>query len=259
MRVTRKDFLLGLSGVAVGAPLGAAIGHRYRAVPEVAGTDSPPVALDQAIVSYSQSGEDVVAGFIFDYLKIEDVTYLDIGTYDPILLNNTYYFYRKGHRGVLVEPNVALAAKLRSVRPLDTTLVAGIGVSAVSEADYYVMSEPSWSTFSKEEADHQVEATQGRVFIEEVRKMPLLNVNDVMRDHFSGAPAFVSIDAEGWHLPILQSIDYERFRPKVICVETLVSAGNEVLPEIAAFMDSERYVDRGGSFVNTIFVDSEIL
>ena len=253
MKLTRKDFLFGLGGAVAGAPAGAlsyrrihAYRNRYR---------------DQGTRSYAQGGEDLVAEFILRYLKIyaENVNYLDIGANDPVFSNNTYFFYLKGARGVLVEPNVALCAKLRAVRPEDRTLAAGIGVTAVREADYYVMSEPSWNTFSKEEADHQVEVTGGRVTIKEVIKMPLLNINDVMAEHFKGAPAFLSIDAEGLHLAILKTIDFARFRPKVICVETLVSGTKSTIPEIPAFLEPQGYVPRGQTFANTLFVDSALL
>jgi hypothetical protein len=122
------------------------------------------------------------------------------------------------------------------------------------------MSEPSWNTFDKAEAEHQVKATNGKVTIKEVRKMPLLDVNDVMAEHFKGrAPSFLSIDAEGWHLAILKSIDFKRFRPQVICVETMVSAELRMIPEIPAFLKIKGYIARGASLANTIFVDSRLL
>lgn len=259
MRISRKDFLFSLGGATVGMPLGA-LSQRSLS-PELAPADGASLASAAAVGvrSYSQCGEDLVVSFIFNYLHIKDVTYLDIGAYDPIEINNTYLFYRLGHRGVLVEPNVAMCEKLRAVRPEDTTLAAGIGVTGVREAEYYVMSEPAWNTFSKEEAEHMVRSTNGRVRIRDVIKMPLLDINDVLVEHFDGAPAFVSIDAEGWHLAILKAIDYRRFRPKVICVETLVSGTNRAIPETPAFMETQGYVARGGSFVNTIFVDSKIV
>jgi hypothetical protein len=212
-------------------------------------------------MSFAQAGEDVIVNFLFAHLKVTEISYLDIGAYDPILINNTYFFYKQGHRGVLVEPNVAMCEKLRAVRPQDTTLEAGIGIEeAPGEADYYVMSEPSWNTFDKAEAEHQARVTGGKVFVKEVRKMPLVPVNHVIEKHFGGkAPAFVSIDAEGWHFKILKSIDYTRFRPKAICVETLVSGEHGTMPEIPAFMKAQGYEPRGGSFVNTIFVDAKLL
>lgn len=251
----RKSFLIGMGGLVAGVPLGVAVEHSV-------GRDDPgplpPPA--QGHMSYAQAGEDLVVNFFFGTLGIKDVSYLDIGAYDPIYLSNTYFFYQRGFRGVLVEPNVDMCTKLRAVRPADTTLEAGIGIGKPSVADYYVMSEPSWNTFDKAEAEHQVKATAGKVSIKEVRKMPLLDVNDVMAQHFKGkAPAFVSIDAEGWHFAILKSIDFARFRPPVICIETLVSGEHRTLPEIPAFMHTKGYVERGGSFVNTIFVDAKLL
>lgn len=254
--MNRKEFLTGLAGVAIGAPLGGV------ATLKVAEPSPPPTAR-HGRVSYSQAGEDVIAAYFFGHFKIRDITYLDIGAWEPILINNTYHFYDLGHRGVLVEPNVDLAEKLRTTRPQDTVLVAGIGFGkpGVKDlADYYVMTNPSWSTFDKAEAEHQVQATKGKITIREVRKMPLLNINDVMEEHFKGkAPTYVSVDAEGLHFAILKSIDFERFRPALICVETLVSGESRTIPEIPAFMATKGYVARGGSFVNTIFVDSKIL
>jgi Methyltransferase FkbM domain len=253
--IGRKEFLAGLCGLAAGAPLGAVGSRSLRKAPQPAAAPR----IEAGDISYAQAGEDIIVNFALQYLGIKDVTYLDIGAYDPVLVNNTYYFYKKGFRGVLVEPNVTMCEELRRVRPEDTTLTAGIGVTSVREADYFLMTQPAWNTFSKEEAEHMTKVTGGSIKIERVTKMPLLDVNDVMAKHFTGAPTFVSIDAEGWHLAILKAIHYQRFRPKIICVETLVSGTRSATPEIPAFMASKGYVDRGGSLVNTIFVDGTLL
>jgi len=251
----RKDFLIGMGGLAVGVPLGV-VGARSELLEATPSASPRP----QGQTSYAQAGEDLLVNYLFGHLKIKDIAYLDIGAYDPVYLSNTYFFYNQGYQGVLVEPNVAMCKKLRAVRPKDTTLEAGIGIGKASEADYYVMSEPSWNTFDKAQAEHGVKVTGGRVTIREVRRVPLLNVNDVMAEHFNGkAPAFLSVDAEGWDLAILKSVDFERFRPAAICAETLILGENGAIPEIPAFMKTKGYVDRGGSFVNTIFVDSKLL
>jgi hypothetical protein len=253
--MNRKDFLVGMGGLALGAPLGA-VGTMQVLEPRAAPLCPP----QHGRLSFAQAGEDMIAAYFFGHFKIRDITYLDIGAYHPVQINNTYHFYLLGHRGVLVEPNVGLTPTLRSVRPGDVVLEAGIGIGKPGVADYYVMSEPSWSTFDKAEAEHQTRATGGKVKIREVRKMPLLDVNDVMAEHFRGrAPTFLSVDAEGWHFAILKSIDFERFRPPLICVETLVSAESRTLAEIPALMTAKGYVARGGSFVNTIFVDGKII
>jgi hypothetical protein len=52
---------------------------------------------------------------------------------------------------------------------------------------------------------------------------------------------------------ILGGFDFERFRPRVFCVETL--AGSRPDARIVDLMRSKDYEIRGGTFVNTVFVD----
>ena len=48
----------------------------------------------------------------------------------------------------------------------------------------------------------------------------LVPINTILEEHFrNGEIHFVSIDAEGVDFFILKSIDFERFRPKMICIE----------------------------------------
>jgi FkbM family methyltransferase len=277
MSIDRKRFLQATGWAAAGAALGALgrgllprnPGDESRSSPPrgapivqpspAQGTVPSPSNQVHGDESFSQAGEDLIVRFFFQVRGIGKITYLDIGAYDPIELSNTYYFYRRGYRGVLVEPNVSLCEKLRAVRPEDTTLVAGIADTTAKEADYYIMTQSGLNTFSKDEADHQTEVTKGQISVKEVIKMPLLNINDVMIKHFRDAPTFLSVDTEGLDLAILKGINYDRFRPNVICAETLVSSTTKMRPEIPEFMASRGYVARGGSFVNTIFVDSKIL
>jgi FkbM family methyltransferase len=256
LTITRKDFLwgvgcaaAGVAGAAAGVAgvVGTSIGDRLRRR-FVHGSDS-----------YSQSGEDLIVHYISRAVPFTERTYLDVGAHDPVDGNNTYLFYRLDYRGVLVEPNVTMCQKLRNVRPGDTVLEAGIGITAAKEADYYVMTDSSWNTFDKEEAERQVKASNGKITIEKVVKMPLLDINQVMAEHFQKAPSFLSVDVQGIELAILKTIDYARFRPNVICAETVWTGTSETKPETAAFMETQGYVVRGMTFVNTIFVDSKIL
>jgi hypothetical protein len=252
---SRKGFLQGMGCAAAGAALGA-LGQRQLAPePQPRSVSIRPPRKQ----TYAQCGEDQVVYFILDRLNVRKRDYIDVGAWAPTLNNNTYLFYTLGFRGLLIEPNVGQCKKLREVRPEDRVIEAGIGVTSVREADYYVMTESSWNTFSREEAERQAAVSNGTVVIKEVIKMPLLDINQVMDEHFKRAPAFLSVDTQGLELAILKSIDYGRFRPEVICAETLVTGTNKVIPETAAFMETQGYVVRGMTFVNTIFVDSQII
>jgi len=122
------------------------------------------------------------------------------------------------------------------------------------------LTESSLNTFSREQAERIVAESNGRFKIEAIRQVPLLNINEVIAEHFKGGvPAFISIDVEGLDLEILKTFDFNKYRPKAFCVETLITNSRKQRPEIAEFMASQKYVARGGSFVNTIFYDETIL
>jgi len=254
----RRKFLgKGVSGTfLLGAAAGAAAG--------VAGTVAvaPKFLRPQPLpgkLSYAQQGEDLALWEILHLvLRIEHPTYMDVGAHHPVFNNNTYYFYERGSRGVLVEPNPGLHGVLEQVRPHDVLVRAGIGVTAQAEADFYIIGgseDGQLNTFSREQAETLVSRSNGKYRIDRVMKIPLLNINDLMRKHWNGPPNLLSLDTEGYDLPILRSLDFKRMRPDVICVETQEIGGRHVLTEIMELMAKNGYEVRGGSFVNTIFID----
>ena len=253
----RKFLAKGVSGTfLLGAAAGAAAG--------VAGTVAvaPKFLRPQPLpgkLSYAQQGEDLALWEILHLvLRIEHPTYMDVGAHHPVFNNNTYYFYERGSRGVLVEPNPGLHGVLEQVRPHDVLVRAGIGVTAQAEADFYIIGgseDGQLNTFSREQAEALVTRSRGHYSIAKVMKIPLLNINDLMRRHWNGPPNLLSLDTEGFDLPILRSLDFKRLRPDVVCVETVEIGGRRLLADIMQLMANNNYEIRGGSFINTIFVD----
>jgi FkbM family methyltransferase len=218
---------------------------------------------EPGVRSYAQQGEDLVVQHLLSVAGVAKPTYLDVGAFDPVVHSNTYLMYRAGGHGVLVEPNPAKVDRLRGGRPNDVTLNIGVGVEAGSStSDYYVIGGPSqglFNTFSKKDAELVQRASNGLHYIEKVMKLPLENINAIMKQHLGGAPNFLSIDTEGLDLDILKTMDFERYRPDVICVETLELGSDHVGLDILRFLESKRYSARGATFVNTIFIDDRHL
>jgi FkbM family methyltransferase len=211
---------------------------------------------------YSQFGEDLVIQYLFQQLNISKPSYLEIGANQPRYLNNTYYFYARGSRGVLIEPNPHLFKKLKAKRPGDLILNIGIGFEEVSEADFYIYSGAmsALSTFSAEQAKHWAEVGMkgvGKIPVEEVIRIPLVPVNNILEAHFNGkAPNYMSVDVEGLDLSILQSMDFNKYKPEVICVETWGYDSNQngyKLNDIIDFMHGNDYETYADTRVNTIF------
>jgi FkbM family methyltransferase len=223
-------------------------------------TDLGPMAPDGRRLSYAQQGEDLVLQVVLEHLGITRPSYLDIGAFHPSIGSNTFFFYVLGSRGVLVEPNPFMASLLRQARPEDVVLDVGVSVDGSTEADYYVLRDrPQLNTFSREQADRYV-AEAGPGTIESIVKVPLRSVDSILEEHFAAAPPdLVSIDVEGLDLPLLRTLSFARFRPAVLCVETLVYGTNEQRDPTIELLRGHGYAVRAGTFVNTIFVDEQRL
>ena len=206
-------------------------------------------------VSFSQFGEDLIILKMLERYGIKNITYLDIGANDPINGSNTYNFYLRGNRGVLIEPNNVLYNKIRKIRPGDICLNFGIGIDDKAEADYYMFSEKycGMNTFSKQDADNY--ENEG-IKVQKVVKMPLKDINVVLAENFAEPPVFVSIDVEGLDEVILQRWNFENCEPLLICVETVNFNIKGELVKRQSILDlliSKGYFIYADTHVNTLF------
>ena len=217
--------------------------------------------------SYSQFGEDLIISHLFHQVNIDKPIYLDIGANHPRYISNTYYFYERGGHGVCVEPNPVLYGKLARLRKRDTIINAGIGLSNEAEADFYLFPyyAHGLSTFSEKEANHWSSVGMkgmGKINYEKKMKMPLISINTLIKDHLKNAPDLLSIDVEGLDFDILNSLDFDIYKPKVICAETLAYDENQKGYKnntIAELLLSKGYFIYADTYVNTIFCLNELL
>ena len=83
-----------------------------------------------------------------------------------------------------------------------------------------------------------------------------------MKQYFSPHPNFISLDVEGLDLQILQSLDFEKFKPEVICVETItfgyMNNTEMKINEIADFMSTKGYSIYADTHINTIFCRKDL-
>ncbi len=136
-------------------------------------------------------------------------------------LSNTYFFYQKGCRGVCVEPDPVLFHEIKKSRGRDVCLNIGVGVDQEAEANFYITSSKTLNTFSREEAERYV--SYGSQKIERVMRIPLAPINTIIEKYFDVCPNLISLDVEGLDLKILETFDFENYRPEVFCIETLTT------------------------------------
>lgn len=221
-------------------------------------SDKAIYKLFKAELTYSQTGEDKILSHLFNSLGKSRISYLDIGTNHPVMNSNTYLFYKKGSRGVCVEPNPELCKIIAKARPGDKCLNLGIGMTNKDQADFYLMSSHTLSTFSKEDAQNLDKG--GNYKIKKVLQIPLKSINSIVKENFTSPIDLVSIDVEGWNEDIVESFDFNANRPFCFCVETLSYTEDnsgiklERIFDIFRRNDYRVYADTN---LNTIFLDNK--
>ncbi len=281
--MNRRDFVIGVVTGAAASGLaglaGAYPGRRTASAAPLPASPKPPAAVSDIPQapsegrplpardegrpfrqSFAQQGEDLILfNLLRDVLHLAKPSYLDIGAGDPVLGNNTYLLYNTIGHGVLVEPNPTLVEKIRTVRPNDVVVPAGVGLEGQTEADYYVIRD-RWplNTFSPEAVAEYRRSSKVDP-VEKVVKMPLIPVNRLIAEHFDGAPDLLSIDVEGLDEAVLRSLNLRKYRPAVICAETKGPNTSHDSSPIARWLRPRGYVACAGSLYNTIFVDAKRL
>ncbi len=240
-----------------------AIAHRLASFEEQA-TDhaasaAPVVAagVEPARSSYAQCGEDRIVEYL---LRVcggpPAIRYLDIGAALPSGDSNTFLFYQQGGSGVLVEPDPGYRPAYHATRPRDLVECAALVPSGLRPADgmieLLVGENPGWTTIL---AEHAVEAQQrGKGGVQQRLMVPAITIAEVLERHFADGPLhLVSIDAEGIDDIIVREIDFDRYRPWVLVVETMGSDGP------SEYLAQHGYTSYASTHVNRIFVRQDVL
>jgi methyltransferase, FkbM family len=177
-------------------------------------------------ISYATNFEDMIAKFYCNQHRNRNGGfYVDVGALDPFRFSNTYALYLAGWKGINIEPRRDCIQKFERYRKSDINLNIGIS-SETREMDYYSFQEPAYNTTQKERADYVIQ--QGYSQLIHSYKIKTLPLRDVFASN--GVPAtgidFLAIDVEGHELSVLQSNDWQLYRPFFIAMESLMSREN---------------------------------
>lgn len=172
-------------------------------------------------LSYSQNLEDYHLSIAFAGQATG--TYIDIGAGHPIADNVSFWFYERGWRGVVVEPQSKLAALYPRLRPRDIAVACLIGRKC-AEADFHVVERLHGLSTGVEGAAQAAKAFG--VEYQTVRT-PMTTLAKLCETHDLGTIDFLKIDVEGAEGDVLFGGNWERFRPKVIVAEAVAPVTSE--------------------------------
>mgnify|MGYP000386209437 CR=1 FL=1 len=174
--------------------------------------------IKHSVISYAQEGEDIILNRFLN--NKETGFFVDIGAHHPKRFSNTFNFYKKGWRGINIDAMPDSMIAFKKERPEDINLEIGISKTK-KELNYYMFNEPALNTFSEVEAKRK--DGLGTYKIIEKRTVityPLVAILDKYLGE-NQVIDFISIDAEGLDLEVIQSNNWDKYRPTYVLVEDL--------------------------------------
>lgn len=169
-------------------------------------------------ISFSQEGEDLVIDRLLDGKK--SGFYVEVGAHHPFRYSNSYHFYKKGWRGICIDPLPGTKTMFNRYRPRDIAIELGVSNSCES-LTYFMFNEPALNTFDSKLAAER-DSKEGYKVIQKIliSTLPLSQILDTQIIPNSGID-FLSIDVEGLDLQVLESNDWDRYLPKIVVAEGL--------------------------------------
>ncbi len=207
-------------------------------------------------VTFSGGGEDIIAGLLLKekwMISNNEVRYIELGVNDPVYGSNTYYFYKNGGSGVLVEANPNFIDVIKGTRARDVVLNKAVYKTSGDRVEFYLSDNSGLSSLNGNHLnmsdDWKRFSIQNKIMVETI------SINDI----FMELPSvdILSIDLEGYDLEALRELDFERYRPKVIIAElnwTNVRE-REYYSDLFEFIISQKYASYYYNEYNGIFYD----
>ncbi len=161
------------------------------------------------------------------WMDLRGGVFIEAGANDGVTYSNTLFFERhRGWRGLLIEPIPELAAKCRRNRR--RSIVENCALVADSRATPEVTMRYC-NLMSVVEGAMPVEAE--REHLEKGRtvqklektydlKVPARTLTEILDQHPFKRIDLFSLDVEGYELEVLRGLDFERYRPRFMLIET---------------------------------------
>src|SRR5579862_3729934 len=144
--------------------------------------------------SYSQQGEDLILRVLFT--DVDSGFYVDVGAFEPMRFSNTYYFYKRGWRGINIDATPGAVAAFRKHRPRDINIEAAVAGDS-GEATLYLFDEQEVNTLSPGNVEREAHQA-GRAVVSRTT-VRTRTLGEILDTHLPAGQEvdFLSVDVEG--------------------------------------------------------------
>lgn len=195
------------------------------------------------LFSYTDAFLDCL--ILYGVMAPDEGFFVDVGCFHPVHHNATYSLYKRGWRGINIDVDEVKIEAFNIKRPKDINIVCAVSERA-GKVKYRKHS--FWSQLNSLEELEKAKKGEWREVTVDANTLTHL----IDQTACKGCPIdFLNVDVEGHEISVLRALDFDRYRPKVVCVEMWAGSLDEV-------MRSELYslmVDRGYQLINWMVVN----
>ena len=209
-----------------------------------------------ALKSYSQEGEDMILRRLFE--NQQTGFYVDVGAHHPMRFSNTYFFYKKGWKGINIDAMPGSMKPFNKFRPRDINIEKPVSEKK-QILTYYAFNEPALNGFSKELSNERANQDNNYhiIFEKDIETSTLTEILDANLPSNQEID-FLSIDVEGLDFMVLKSNNFEKYKPKVILIEILGSSLSDIENnEITKYLKQFGYSVYAKAINTVIFISYE--
>jgi FkbM family methyltransferase len=167
---------------------------------------------------YSENGED----FLLDQLFKNQAEgfFVEVGCIDGRRHSNTLTFEERGWRGMCIEAHSDYIAMLRAHRPNSIICACAAGEADEDAAIFYANRWGSLSSLDRSREQEFKQRFGPRFAGFEMQTVKKRRLDTLFQEYGVTTIDILSIDIEGYEAEALKGIDFGRFRPEVIIVES---------------------------------------
>ena len=192
---------------------------------------------------FGEFGEDILIDRFFR--KKNEGFYVDVGCYHPIKGSLTYCLFKRGWKGLNIDLSKVSIDLFKLARPKDYNIQAAV---TDFDGETYFFEN---GMINQQNTLENSETSAKKIKINALRLQTLLdklNINHV---------DFLNIDAEGSDYKVISSLNLNKIRPKMICIEENRHDIKDIINDtIQNFMNSNNYFFFSRIGVSSIYIDN---